>query len=91
MNERTIIGTIFEQPGFRGEVVGFVSGLMVIDGRLQGKLPAHASETDEFVVVVEGELTVTIDGEQSTLTAGSSIIVAAGTRHEVEAPGLLIG
>jgi len=95
MTERPVVGTIFEQPGFRGEVTGFVSGLMVIDGRLEGKLPAHTSDSDEFAMVIEGEIIVTISGERARLTAGQSIIVPARTMHEVEAVSpaklLLIG
>jgi mannose-6-phosphate isomerase-like protein (cupin superfamily) len=79
------IGTIFEQPGFRGEVIGFLSGLMVIEGRLEGTLTAHASERDEFAIVIEGEIIVTVAGTRSELKAGQSIIVSAGMRHEVEA------
>jgi quercetin dioxygenase-like cupin family protein len=95
MIEKPMIGTVFEQPGFRGEVTGFVSSLMVIDGRLEGTLPAHSSDNDEFAIVIEGEIIVTIHGERSRLTEGQSIIVPAGTMHEVEAVScarlLLIG
>lgn len=85
MNDQPTVGTIFEQPGFRGEVIGFVSGLMVIEGRLEGTLPAHASENDEFAFVLEGEIMVTIDGRHSRLGAGQSIFVPGRTMHEVVA------
>lgn len=85
MSERPPVGTIIEQPGFRGEVIGFFSGLMVVEGHLQGALGTHAAEADEFAFVIEGEVTVTIGETRSVLTAGKSIIVPAGTLHEVEA------
>lgn len=85
MTEQPTIGTVFEQDGFRGEIIGFVSGLMVTDGKLEGALAAHASDRDEFAVVIEGEVLVAIDGRHSTLTAGQSIIVPAGKTHEVTA------
>ncbi len=95
MTDQPAIGTVFEQPGFRGEVIGFVSGLMVIEGQLEGVLPTHASVRDEFAFVIEGEVIVTVDGKRSTLKAGHSIIVPAGKPHDVSTPNcarlLLIG
>jgi quercetin dioxygenase-like cupin family protein len=95
MNETPEIGTKFEQPGFRGEVIGFLSGLMVIEAQLNGTIPAHAADRDEFAVVIEGEVIVTVDGQSSTIGAGQSMIVPAGKMHEVTtlkpAKVLLIG
>lgn len=83
MSEIPAIGTVFEQPGFRGEVVGFVTGLSVVDVHLDGEVPAHASPNDEIAVVLEGSVRVTVDGVASTHHAGDWLIIPAGTPHEV--------
>lgn len=83
MTDRLPIGTVIEQDGFRGAIIGFVSGLMVIEGRLEGTMPAHTSCSDELAFVIQGEVIVTVEGERSTLTAGQSIVVPAGKSHEV--------
>lgn len=85
MNEEIAIGTVFEQDGFRGEVIEFLSGLIVVETQLKGTVAAHASDRDEFTVVLQGEIIVTIDGVHKTVTAGHSIIVLAGKLHEVTA------
>jgi mannose-6-phosphate isomerase-like protein (cupin superfamily) len=84
MTQQPTIGTIFEQPGFRGEVIGYVSGLMVIDGILDGTIQPHTSDKDEFAVVTEGEIIITMTGKRLRLGVGQSIIVPAGTLHEVQ-------
>ena len=83
MNETPTIGTVFEHPGFRGEVVGFVTGLNVVDVRLDGEVPAHAAPNDEIAIVLEGSVKVTVDGVVSTHHTGDWLIIPAGTPHEV--------
>lgn len=83
MSETLSIGTVFEQPGFRGEVVGFVTGLSVVDVRLDGEVPAHAAANDEIAIVLEGSVSVTVNGVVSTYHAGDWLIIPAGTAHEV--------
>jgi quercetin dioxygenase-like cupin family protein len=83
VSESLAIGTVFEQPGFRGEVVGFVTGLNVMDVRLDGEVPAHAAANDEIAVILEGSVKVTVDGVVSTHHAGEWLIIPAGTPHEV--------
>lgn len=63
MSEAPEIGTIFEQPGFRGVVIGVLEGLVIVGGQLNGQVPAHAGERDEFAVVMEGEIVVQLDGK----------------------------
>lgn len=83
MSETPAIGTVFEQPGFRGEVVGFVTGLSVVDVHLNGEVPAHTAPNDEIAIILEGSVRVTVDGVVSTHQTGDWLIIPAGTPHEV--------
>lgn len=79
------IGTIFEQPGFKAKVAGFISGISVFEVELSGSVPAHAADTDEMAIVLQGVVRVTINDEVFTRHVGEWLIVPAGTSHAVEA------
>lgn len=48
-------------------------------GRLDGKW--HRQDSDEFLLVVDGELTVEFDDGPLTARRGEAILIAAGERH----------
>lgn len=48
-------------------------------------IASHSSNGDALVQVLEGEVTIDIDGEKFDLQAGKSIIMPAGTPHAVSA------
>lgn len=54
-----------------------------------GDFPAHVhADTDEFFLVLEGELTLTMPDQTVVLAAGQLFTVPAGTRHQPSAtPG----
>lgn len=85
MNALPAIGTIFEQPGFKARVVGFLTGISVFEVDLDGLVPAHAAETDEMAIVLQGAVRVTINDQVFTRHVGEWLIVPAGTDHIVEA------
>lgn len=43
----------------------------------------HTHDFDEYTLVVEGELTITVDGVTHTLTAGQELVVPRATPHRV--------
>jgi mannose-6-phosphate isomerase-like protein (cupin superfamily) len=43
--------------------------------------PGHAHEFDARLLILEGEMTITRDGEEHTYRAGDSCAVSAGCRH----------
>ncbi|MDY0203190.1 MAG: cupin domain-containing protein [Desulfovibrio desulfuricans] len=49
------------------------------------KISAHTSTGDAFVLALEGQGQVTINGQTSPLKAGESIIMPAGQPHSVSA------
>ncbi|MBV8169166.1 MAG: cupin domain-containing protein [Alphaproteobacteria bacterium] len=44
--------------------------------------PAHAHDWDARLFILEGEITLVIDGERHAYRPGDSCDVPAGTRHE---------
>ena len=43
--------------------------------------PEHAHEFDARLLVLEGEMTITSDGETRTYRAGDSFVMSSGRRH----------
>jgi mannose-6-phosphate isomerase-like protein (cupin superfamily) len=50
-------------------------------------LPEHHHEQEEVWNVVEGELTITVDGESRMVKAGSAVVVPPHTPHSVTPTG----
>jgi cupin 2 domain-containing protein len=68
------VTTLVSAGGFRVEQI------------LSGRLPAPAAFTqdhDEWVMVLEGDATLIVDGEQLTLSAGDWLLLPAGCPHTV--------
>jgi len=55
----------------------------VMDRRMQAKSlnPEHAHEFDARLLVLEGAMTITAEGEQRTYRAGDTFAMTAGCRH----------
>jgi quercetin dioxygenase-like cupin family protein len=49
--------------------------------------PAHTHDHEEALVLLEGTLDVTAGGESHTLRAGDTIVVPAGTAHQLRNAG----
>ncbi|MBB3810468.1 cupin domain-containing protein [Pseudochelatococcus contaminans] len=83
---------IIKGPGFRGEVVGQLGAMTIIDAQVSGDIPAHAAETDEFAVVLSGRFAVRLEGSEQTCAAGDYLLVPAGMSHAIRVlePGRLI-
>ena len=45
----------------------------------------HAAPGDAFVVILDGEAQITIDGKTHTVTAGNAIVMPAGVQHALKA------
>lgn len=84
--------TLFQAPGFLGNVVGSLGEMLVIDARVQGDIPAHAAESEEFAVVLSGRFEANVDGAVSVCGAGDYMIIQKGCVHSIRAlePGRLI-
>lgn len=44
-------------------------------------VPSHTHPTDNYVLVCEGRLYLTLEGQEKTVTAGEWCIIPAGTEH----------
>ena len=57
--------------------------LEVVDRRMQANEtnPEHAHEFDARLLVLEGEMTITSEGETRTYRAGDAFAMTAGCRH----------
>ncbi|ATN37357.1 hypothetical protein ACO34A_26690 (plasmid) [Rhizobium sp. ACO-34A] len=84
--------TLFEAPGFVGRVVGSLGEMVVIDAAVDGDMPVHAAEADEFAVVLSGRFEVDVEGVVQTCHAGDYMIVPQGRSHSIRVlePGRLI-
>lgn len=51
------------------------------------RAPAHTVDREEVVHLLQGELTVTLDGHPERVAAGDTVIVNAGTAFGIENPG----
>lgn len=49
------------------------------------QISSHKASGDAFITCLDGEGTVTIDGERFGLVAGNSIVIPAGAPHAVDA------
>lgn len=49
--------------------------------------PSHTHDREEAMVVLEGSLDVTSDGETHTLHAGDTIVIRANTAHQLRNAG----
>src|SRR5437867_2194760 len=69
-------------PAWTNTEVGMVNGVSVLhagSGRLDGSW--HRQTSDEFLLVLEGELTVEFDAGPLSAGPGEAIHIAAGERH----------
>lgn len=58
----------------------------VMVARFQGEFPFHKhDETDDFFVVLEGEMIMDLDGKSHTVKAGEIFIVPKGVMHRPRA------
>ena len=55
----------------------------IVDRRMEANSinPEHAHEFDARLLVLEGAMTITAEGEQRTYRAGDSFAMTAGCRH----------
>lgn len=79
------LGNAGDAPA-RGETTRFVARLTgatveeIHSGELE-EATEYESGVDEWVVVLAGEATLVVEGERLSLTAGSWVLLPAGTPH----------
>jgi len=69
-------------PSWLNSEIGIVNGVTVLHagaGRLDGRW--HRQTSDEFLLVIEGALTVEFDDGPLSAGPGEAILIAAGERH----------
>jgi mannose-6-phosphate isomerase-like protein (cupin superfamily) len=74
-------------PDWSNAEVGRINGDVVLhagSGTLDGRW--HRQDSDEFLLVVQGELTVDFDDGPLTAGPGEGILIAAGERHRAAVP-----
>ena len=74
-------------PSWSNAELGTVNGVSVLHagaGRLEGGW--HRQTSDEFLLVLEGELRVEFDSGPLTAGPGEAIHIAAGERHRAVVP-----
>jgi mannose-6-phosphate isomerase-like protein (cupin superfamily) len=74
-------------PAWANTELGTVNGVSILHagaGRLDGGW--HRQTSDEFLLVVEGELVVEFETGPLAAGPGEAILIAAGERHRAAAP-----
>jgi len=74
-------------PAWTNSELGTVNGVSVLhagSGRLDGGW--HRQTSDEFLLVLEGELIVEFDAGPLAAGPGEGILIAAGERHRAAVP-----
>ena len=74
-------------PAWTNSEIGLVNGRTVLHaggGRLDGKW--HRQDSDEFLLVVTGELMVEFDAGPLVAGPGEAILISAGERHRTAVP-----
>ena len=72
-------------PGVRIRAVGGEQVLMCRVVYEPGKrVPSHAHEhTEQVMLILDGEVDMTVEGEERTLRAGDTVLVNRGLEHEL--------
>ena len=72
-------------PRNAGSVSGFIGVARLLPGE---RIAEHYHPySEEFLYLVEGELTVDLDGEATALVPGDALLVPPGTRHRLRNTG----
>jgi mannose-6-phosphate isomerase-like protein (cupin superfamily) len=74
-------------PSWKNSEVAIVNGATVLHagaGKLDGRW--HRQDSDEFLLVIEGELTVEFDAGSLTASPGEAILIRSGERHRASVP-----
>lgn len=84
--------SVISMPGFHGRITDKLGDMLVIDAQLDADMPAHASETDEFAIVVSGRFELISQGETIQFGPGDHAVVKAGVDHAIKViePGRLV-
>jgi quercetin dioxygenase-like cupin family protein len=52
------------------------------------EVPRHRHEqTEQVMLILEGDVTLTVEGETRTLTAGDTAVINRGLEHALHSPG----
>jgi quercetin dioxygenase-like cupin family protein len=52
------------------------------------QVPRHRHEhTEQVMLILEGDVTISVEGETRTLTAGDTVVVNRGLEHELHSAG----
>lgn len=52
------------------------------------RVPRHRHEhTEQVMIILEGDVTISVEGETRTLTAGDTVVVNRGLEHELHSAG----
>ena len=68
--------TLAQQPGVSMTLFALDEG---------ESIGGHAAPGDAFVLILDGEAKITIDGKTHTVTAGNVIVMPAGVHHALKA------
>lgn len=73
-------------------LMGALGDMLVIDAEVTAGIQAHASDAEEFAIVVSGRFEVTMNGVTLPCGPGDHLVVEAGVEHAIRVvePGRLV-
>ncbi|MCR6727795.1 cupin domain-containing protein [Agrobacterium fabrum] len=77
--------TSFEMPGFSGRVIGNLEDMSIIDAHIDGVIESHKATSEEFAIVMSGEILVTMNGDTARYGPGDYLFVPVGAEHGITA------
>jgi quercetin dioxygenase-like cupin family protein len=72
------------EPGLRRQVMSYSQGIMLVRHKMEPGWvgAAHSHPHEQLIYVVSGAIQLTVGDASHTLSAGDSILVADGVRHQ---------
>jgi mannose-6-phosphate isomerase-like protein (cupin superfamily) len=80
MNELT--ARAVKSPKYTPSKVAYIDDYWVYLSRYEGEYPRHVHQRDQFYLVLQGIISITVDQEKFTLSAGEGMTVKAKTPHQ---------
>jgi len=68
------------------ETLALVNDTVIRVVLYEGEYPEHTHDADQWLLVMEGEVHVDVEGEEVRLRRGDTYVIPRGRRHRVSAP-----
>ena len=71
---------------WKWETLALVNETVIRAVLYEGEYPEHVHNVDQWLLVLEGEVHLDVEGEKFKLGRGDTFLIPSGRRHSVRAP-----